>query len=181
MRFIFAFARTAPDTWRKLAKTLGRNGHNVDSWGLLCYRKRILAQAQRIRWQPISDAHSLEASLKLLVFLVSLFLSLHAWADAPMSARKGAAKDAARSLLRACSATDDVKQCLVDRGAECEAIAGKTGEEFHCVTQITLEGTKVPVRSRPPETSDTFNVTYRVYMTKKGWKGSTRSVVLVDS
>ena len=84
-------------------------------------------------------------------------------------------------MLNACSATDDVRQCLIDRGAECEAITGKTGEEFQCVTQINIEFTKVPIRSRPPETSDTFDVTYRVYMTKKGWKGSTRSVVLADS
>lgn len=119
--------------------------------------------------------------MKLLLVLVTLLLSIPAWSEPPMSVRKQAAKEAARSLLRACSTTDDVKQCLVDRGAECNAVAAKTGDEFQCVMQITVDGMKMSGRSQPPETSDTFDVTYRVYMTKKGWKGSTYSVVLADS
>lgn len=118
--------------------------------------------------------------MKPLAVIVILLLSLSAWADPPMHARKQAANDAAKNLLRACSETDNVQQCLVDRGATCKAVAGTNGDEFHCVTQITVEFSKLRSNSRPPESLDTFDVTYQIYMTKKGWKGRTRSVKIVD-
>jgi len=119
--------------------------------------------------------------LRKALVLITLLLSLPAWADPPMSARKDAARNVARGVVKACSATDDVKQCLIDRGADCEAAAAKADEEYLCAMQITVDFTKVHRRSGPPDTSDTFDVTYRVYRTKKGWKASTRSVALVDN
>lgn len=118
--------------------------------------------------------------MKPLAVIVILLLSLSAWADPPMHARKRAANDAASSLLRACSETDNVQQCLIDRGATCEAVTGKNREEFLCVTQITVEFRKPRSNPRPPESLDTFDVTYEIYMAKNGWKGRTRSVKIVD-
>lgn len=97
-----------------------------------------------------------------------------------MSARKDAARNVARGVVKACSAADDVRQCFIDRGAVCEAAAETAGEEYFCTTQISIDFTRLSRRSGPPDTSDTFDVTYRVYRTKKGWKASTRSVALAD-
>lgn len=120
-------------------------------------------------------------STRQALVLIFLMLSLPAWADPPMSARKDAAENVARGLLTACSETDDVKQCLIDRGAECEATGEEADQEFSCTMQISVDFTKLGRRSGPPDSSDPFDVTYRIYQTKKGWKGKTRSVRLAGS
>ena len=96
----------------------------------------------------------------------------------PMSARKDAARNAANYMLKDCSRTDDLKQCLIDRGAECHAVVGKRDNEHRCETAITIETSKLSVAERGPETSDLFDVVFRICTTKKGWRGRVRSIEL---
>ena len=77
-------AGSPPDTWRKLAKTLDGSRNIVDSWGLLCFRKRTLAPILRIG--PLDPLQTLETSrpqktIMMLRDYFLQFLEFEKWAN----------------------------------------------------------------------------------------------------
>ena len=113
-----------------------------------------------------------------LVVLLVLFVSFPVLARPNASVQKKIADRAATEMLLQCRESDDKMGCLERRGAVCESVEGKKKDEHRCTTTITLTFNKVGyagnVGSQGGEA--TFEIAYRVYMGKKGWRVSKHSV-----
>ncbi len=114
----------------------------------------------------------------VLVTLLVLFVAFPIVAEANSRAERQLADRAAAEILLQCRETDDKRGCLERRGAVCEFVEGKKREEYRCVKELTFSYSKVGYAGNTGSTGGeaTFELIYRVYLGKKGWRASKKTV-----
>ena len=119
--------------------------------------------------------------MRFLVLLLVLVLPIASIADVPERIKRDAAKNASRAILDQCKKSDDLKECLIARGFQCEPEEGQKEQQHHCSKDITVDFTKAGRRDKPPELVEKYRIQITVYMTKKGWRGKTGPSTLVSA
>lgn len=119
--------------------------------------------------------------MRYLFLLLVVVMPMASIADVPERLKKNAAKNASRALLDQCRKSDNLKECLVERGFHCEPVEGQKEQQHRCSMNITVDFTKAGRRDKPPELVEKRRIQITVYMTKKGWRGKTGPSILISA
>lgn len=118
--------------------------------------------------------------MRYLVLFLVVAIPIASVAKVPERIKKAAARNASRAILDQCRQSDDLKECLVARGFQCEPEEGQKEQQHRCSMDITVDFTKAGKRDKPPELVEKYRIQITVYMTKKGWRGKTGPSVLIS-
>ena len=118
--------------------------------------------------------------MRYLVLFLVVAIPIASVAAVPERVKRSAAKNTSRVLLDQCRKSDDLKECLVERGFQCEPEEDGKEQQHRCSRDITVDFTKAGKRDKPPELVEKYRIQITVYMTKKGWRGKTGPSVLIS-